>query len=75
VPKRDLIGGLQVAFERRRLRVAKGLRALDAFVEELRGMRVRRSGDGYERFSGTGHDDLVLAVALAWWRASRESGW
>jgi hypothetical protein len=30
--------------------------------------------DGFERYGGRGHDDLVLALALAWWRASRELG-
>ena len=72
VPKRDLMTGLQVAFQRRRLGLASGLRALEAMREELRSMRVRMTPDGYERMSGT-RDDLVLALALAWWRASREA--
>ncbi|MBC8167115.1 MAG: hypothetical protein H7Y20_14755 [Bryobacteraceae bacterium] len=76
VPKRDLMAGLQVAFQKKRLRLARGMRGLDALVEELRAMRVRMSPEGYERFSGGGtHDDLVLSLALAWWRASREAGW
>ena len=72
VPKRDLMAGLQVAFQRRRLGLASGLRALEALREELRSMKVRMTPDGYERMSGT-RDDLVLALALAWWRASREA--
>jgi hypothetical protein len=75
VPKRDLMGGLQVAFERRRLRVAPGIGAFDDLMDELRWMRVRTSADGRERISGKRHDDLVLALALAWWRACRETGW
>ena len=71
VLKRDLMAGLQVAFQRRRLGLASGLRAMDALREELRSMRIRMSADGYERMSGR-RDDLVLA--LAWWRASREAG-
>jgi hypothetical protein len=64
------MAGLQVAFQRRRLGLASGLRALEALREELRSMKVRMTPDGYERMSGT-RDDLVLA--LAWWRASREA--
>jgi hypothetical protein len=48
------------------------LREADALVRELRGMRVKVSAGGDERFgawrSGD-HDDLVLATALACWRA------
>ena len=73
VPKRDLMAGLQVAFQRRRLGLASGLRAMEALREELRSMRVRMTADGDERMSGR-RDDLVLALALAWWRASREAG-
>jgi hypothetical protein len=73
VPKRDLMAGLQVAFQKRRLRLAEGLWALRELQEELRSMRLRVSADGFERYGGRGHDDLVLALALAWWRASREA--
>jgi hypothetical protein len=72
VPKRDLMRGLQVAFQRRRLALAQGLGVLPELREELRSMRVRVSRDGFERYSGRRHDDLVFALALAWWRASRE---
>lgn len=75
VPKRDLLAGLQVAFQNRRLRVSSQVGALDRLREELRGMRVRMTVDGEERIGGGRHDDLVLALALAWWRASREAGW
>ncbi len=71
VPKRDLMTGLQVAFQRRRLGLAHGLPLLPELREELRSMRVRVSADGFERYAGRRHDDLVLALALAWWWASR----
>jgi hypothetical protein len=71
VPKRDLIVGLQVAFQKRWLEVASGLAEAAAFREELLGMRMRVSSDGFERYGGRGHDDLVLAAALAWWRIRR----
>jgi hypothetical protein len=72
VPKRDLMAGLQVAFQKRRLGLAAGLSVLSELREELRSMRVRMAADGFERFGGVGHDDLVMALALAWWRASRD---
>jgi hypothetical protein len=72
VPKRDLMAGLQVAFQKRRLGLAKGLEVLPELREELRSMRVRVSAGGFERCNGRVHDDLVLALALAWWRAGRE---
>jgi hypothetical protein len=60
VPKRDLIAGLQVAFEQREMSVASRMALVDVLVRELTGMRARGSA---------GHDDLVFAVALAWWGA------
>jgi hypothetical protein len=74
VPKVDLMAGLQVALQKRRLMAARGLRALPALLEELRSMEVRVSESGHERITGRRHDDLVLALSLAWWRASREAG-
>ena len=72
VPKRDLVVGLQVMLEAESLRIAAGLREAEAFVQELTSMRVKVSANGHESFAawreGT-HDDLVLAVALACWRA------
>jgi hypothetical protein len=34
-------------------------------------MRASVSETGYERYGGRGHDDLVMAAALAWWRVRR----
>ena len=69
-PKRDLIVGLQVAMQKRWLEVARRGRAVEAFVKELLALRMRVSVTG-ERFAGRGHDDLVMAAALAWWRVRR----
>jgi hypothetical protein len=74
VPKRDLIVGLQVAFETRQLAMDPRLRGLDVLVSELMSMRVAVSASGHERFEAWregSHDDLVLAVALAWWQMAR----
>jgi hypothetical protein len=72
VPKRDLVTGLQVMLQSGELGIAPRLREADALVRELRGMRVKVGAGGGETFgawrSGD-HDDLVLATALACWRA------
>jgi hypothetical protein len=65
VPKRDLMAGVQVLLERGDLRIASGIEMAGALVKEL--MNARMSGKGTE------HDDLVLAVSLAVWRARGNS--
>ncbi len=72
VPKRDLVVGLQVLLEKGRLRIAAGMMEGETLVKELREMRVKVSTaghEGYEAWRDGAHDDLVLAVALACWRA------
>jgi hypothetical protein len=75
VPKQDLIAGVQMAMEKGELRVARRLREAGALVKEMLNVRitaglamgkVRMGADGYGE-----HDDLVIALALACWRARR----
>ena len=74
VPKRDLLAVVQVLLERGELKLAKGLRELGPLLRELTdvrstagvGGRVRQGADGCGE-----HDDLVIALALACWRAKR----
>jgi hypothetical protein len=70
IPKKDLIGGLQLALQLGSLRIAGGMKFGPALVTEMAEMRVRISPSGNEQFGawreGT-HDDLVFAVALACW--------
>lgn len=78
VSKRDLIGGLQVALQTERLRIAAGIAEAPVLVHELQNYEVRitdSANDTYNARTGQ-HDDLVLALALACWRASdpREPG-
>jgi hypothetical protein len=71
VPKRDLVTGLQLAFENRELEIAGGMPEMKVLLGELMSMRVKVTAAGNERFEAWrdgAHDDLVLAVALAWWR-------
>jgi hypothetical protein len=70
VPKRDLIIGLQVLLQRRGLQISSKLPFARKLVEEMEAMEVRVSPAGNEQYAawreGT-HDDLVFAVALAYW--------
>lgn len=70
VPKKDLVGTLQVLLQTRRLRVARSLPEAATLVKELEAFRVKITDAANETFGvwRTGqHDDLVLAVALAVW--------
>jgi hypothetical protein len=74
VPKRDLLALVQVLLERNELRLAKGLRELGPLLRELTDVRSTRKANGRERLGADGcgeHDDLVIALALACWRARR----
>lgn len=74
VPKQDLIAGVQMALERRELRIAAKMREAGTLKRELLDVRMSRRESGYMRFGADGHgqhDDLVIALALAVWRAGR----
>lgn len=75
VPKRDLITNLQVLFQNERLKIAKGLREGQTFVDELINFKLKvnisTGHDSYEAWREGIHDDLVLSVALAAWYAEK----
>jgi hypothetical protein len=75
VPKRDLIGGLQVLLQSGRLRVASQLEHAETLKRELLNFRVKvnvsTGHDSYEAWREGDHDDLVLATALAAWKAQK----
>lgn len=66
VPKRDLVVGLQVLFDRWPFEMANGLPGVEALVRELSEFKAARSTEGNLRYSGA-RDDLTMALALAWW--------
>ena len=79
VPKRDLIAGVQLALEKGDLRIARHMKDAGALVRELINVRVTAGlGTGKVRIGANGsgqHDDLVIALALACWRARwKENG-
>ena len=75
VPKRDLIAGLQVAMGNRELRISPKLADTPVLVRELMDMKMTYLDRGRVRMGADGfgeHDDLVIALALAVWRARRK---
>lgn len=74
VPKSDLMAGVQVLIEKRELKIAGKLEEADALVRELADVRMTPGNAGRVRIGADRageHDDLVMALALACWRAKR----
>src|SRR5262249_4545689 len=74
VPKRELVGSLQAAFQTGMLRIAPDLPYSEVLEEEMLAFRVKVTASGNEIFESwreRAHDDLVLSVALAVWAAGR----
>jgi hypothetical protein len=77
VPKRDLVGVVQVALQNKRLRFpeSKKLPVVDVLAQELQNFKVKINAqtahDSYGEWRTGMHDDLVLALALALWQAER----
>lgn len=74
VPKRDLVGVVQVALQNRRLQIAAGLPDAAVLTSELQNFQVKitdAANDTYGAWRTGTHDDLVLALALAVWMAGR----
>jgi hypothetical protein len=77
VPKRDLVTGLQLAFQQRRLKVAPDLPEADLLLRELAAFRATVAldpADAAADWRVRPGDDLVLAIALAVWWAGRHAG-
>ena len=74
VPKRDLIGVLQVAIQSGRLKIARELPEAATLVDELLNFKVKintqTAHDSYSAWREADHDDLLLSLAMASWFAS-----
>ena len=74
IPKRDLIAAAQVAIQSKRLKIAAAIPSAQLLTDELSAYRVKVTDDGRDTF-GNGrdapNDDLVLALAIAIYVASR----
>jgi hypothetical protein len=64
VPRRDLLMGLEVLLEAGELTIARRLAEAERLKRELTRIQV-----GGRRSDGGEHDDLVIALGLACWRA------
>jgi hypothetical protein len=75
VPKKDLVGVLEVLFQGRRLKIARELPEAAVLVKELQSFRakvnIHTGNENLEAWRERDHDDLVLAVALAAWLGER----
>jgi hypothetical protein len=75
VPKRELVSDLTVLLQSEKLKVAERLPLASALMEELLSFKVKvdtvTAHDTYGAARDGVHDDLVLAVALACWKAKR----
>ena len=70
VPKKELVGTLQVLLQTRRLQVARSLTDAAVLVQELENFRARVTTarqETLESWREGRHDDLILAVAVAAW--------
>ena len=74
IPKRDLIAAAQVALQTRKLKIASALPTAQLLADELAAYQVKISEDGRDTY-GNGreapNDDLVLALAIATYVATR----
>jgi len=75
VPKRDLVGSLQVLFQSGRLKISKKLPLASVLQTELMNFKVKidpvTAHDSYSAWREQDHDDMVLSVALAVWCAEK----
>jgi hypothetical protein len=73
VPKPELVAALDVALTTRRLKVAQGLLLWPALREELLAFRrkidLKTAHVCFEHHTASGHGELVIATALAVWKA------
>jgi hypothetical protein len=72
VPKRDLVAAVAVELQENRLQIAAGMPEAGVLIEELMNFKVSISAAGSDTYGSWregAHDDMVLAVALALWRA------
>lgn len=75
VPKRNLVMQTNLLLQSGRLEFSTQMEHVDVFVKEMQNFKVKvdplTAHDSYEAARSGEHDDLVLAVALACWRASK----
>ncbi len=74
VPKRDLVSVVQVGLQNRMLKIAESLDLAETLSRELQNFTVKitdSANDVYGAWREGTHDDILLAVALAVWKANQ----
>lgn len=75
VPKRDLVGVLQVLLQNSRLRVSSKLKLAQVLSNEMLNFKLKFNAatahDSYGAWREGDHDDLLLSVSMAAWWAER----
>ena len=75
VPKRNLVSSSQYILQNGMLSIPKGHKLATTMVSELRNFKVKidpkTAHDSYAAGRESEHDDLVLALCLALWRAQK----
>jgi hypothetical protein len=74
IPKKDLIGVLQILLQSKRVQFAASLPVAPILVDEMMDFRVKvttATENTVESWRERDHDDLVLALAVAAWLAER----
>jgi hypothetical protein len=77
VPKRNLVGAVQVVLQTGRLKIASALPDAAVLRRELENFQVKittAAHDAYGAWREGQHDDLVLALALAVWAGQLPAG-
>lgn len=77
VPKRDILAPLRMVIDDGRITVAPDCPFQEDLRDQLKNMEYKiaeRSGHDTYAAAGGGHDDCVMALALATWWASRTTG-
>jgi hypothetical protein len=77
VPKKDLVSVTQVLLQTGRLRIARALPHAELLARELVNFRSRVTAQTAESqldWRERANDDLVLALAIAAWRAEKDPG-
>lgn len=70
VPKRDLISSLQIAFQNKDLKIARGIPEADTLIKELTNFKVKINLNGHDQYEAWRegiHDDIVLSAAMGVW--------
>lgn len=76
VPKRDLVGQVQVLLQNRQLTFPKQHPHVPVLTHELQNFQGKISQAGHDSYNAREgeHDDLLLALCIAVWQAQRGNG-